>query len=197
MDLALDIGCGAGASTMALAEMGVSLRLLGIDPSPAMIRSATNHVSGVPFMVGVAEALPIDSKMVDVITAAGSLNYADSNRFFAEAHRVLSADGLLIVYDFGTGRWATECSDLDRWYSRMLRRWPTPSEGVQEVDRTTFESAPMHLVAYESFVASINFDLTSYIDYVMTESNIAAAVDSGTQTGEIRAWCEEGLSPLF
>lgn len=196
-DLALDIGCGAGVSTKAISQCGISRRLLGVDPSPAMIRSATSHVSGVSFMVGTAGALPIRSKMVKVITAAGSLNYADSDQFFVEAQRVLSADGLLVVYDFGAGRRAAECIDLDHWFTQMLHHWPTPREGLQEVDRTTFDTAPMHLVAYESFIVAINFDLSSYIDYLMTESNVAAALNSGVPESEIRAWCEAGLSPLF
>jgi SAM-dependent methyltransferase len=184
-------------STKAVGQSGVCRRLLGVDPSPAMVRSATHHVSGVSFIVGTAEALPIGSRMVKVITAAGSLNYADSYQFFAEAQRVLSTDGLLIVYDFGAGRRASECPDLDQWFTQMLHRWPTPREGVQEVDRTTFESAPMHLVVYESLVIATSFELDNYIDYIMTESNVAAAVDSGIPASEIRAWCEAGLRPFF
>ena len=40
IDLALDIGCGAGTSTIALMRCEIGNHVLGIDPSHAMIRAA-------------------------------------------------------------------------------------------------------------------------------------------------------------
>ena len=55
----------------------------------------------------------------------------------------------------------------------------------------------MHLVAYETFVVSIDFELDGYLDYLMTESNVGAAVRSGASLTEIRSWCEEGLHQML
>ena len=134
---------------------------------------------------------------VGLITAAGSLNYADIPGFFSEAARVLSPEGLLVVYDFASGRRSAQCPELDPWYSEMLRRWPKPNEGVQEVSRATFESASMHLVAHETFTVSIGFELDAYLNYLMTESNVGVAAGSGVALSEIRSWCEEGLRQFF
>ena len=103
IDLALDIGCGAGISTIALMQRGIGNHVLGIDPSHAMIRTAKRHVDGASFMLASAEALPVPSGTVGLLTAAGSLNYADISACFSEAKRVLSREGLLVVYDFSTG----------------------------------------------------------------------------------------------
>ena len=197
IDLALDIGCGAGISTIALIQRGIGDRVLGIDPSHAMIRTAKRHVDGASFVLASAEALPVQSGTVGLLTAAGSLNYADISACFSEAKRVLSREGLLVVYDFSPGRCSAQCAELDSWYSKMLRRWPKPNDGVREVSEATFESAPIRLVAYETFAVSIDFELDGYLDYLMTESNVGAAVRSGASLAEIRSWCEQGLHQLF
>jgi ubiquinone/menaquinone biosynthesis C-methylase UbiE len=94
-DLALDVGCGAGMSTAALMRLERN-RVLGVDPSPAMIRAAKRHVEAASFVLGSAEALPVSSDTVGLMTAAGSLNYADVAGFFSETKRVLSSEGLLV-----------------------------------------------------------------------------------------------------
>ena len=137
------------------------------------------------------------SGRIGLITAAGSLNYADIPGFFSEATRVLSSEGLLVVYDFASGRRSAQCPELDLWYSEMLRRWPKPNEGVQEVSPATFESSPMRLLAHETFTVSISLKLDEYLSYLMTESNVGVAASSGVAVNEIRSWCEEGLRQFF
>jgi ubiquinone/menaquinone biosynthesis C-methylase UbiE len=197
VNLAVDVGCGAGISTIALMSCGIGTHVLGIDPSFAMVRRAGRDVERASFLLGTAEALPIRSGTVGLMTVAGALNYADIPMFLSEAERVLSPDGVLVVYDFGSGRTSTQCTELDSWYSKMLQRWPNTHEGVQEVSRATFERAPLRLIAHESFTVSISFALDGYVDYLMTQSNIASAVGGGAAPSEIRSWCEEGLRPFL
>jgi SAM-dependent methyltransferase len=197
IDVALDVGCGAGLSTIALQGRGLARRVIGADPSAAMIHRARRHMAGGSFVLAAAETLPMRSGMVGLITAAGSLNYADIPAFFSESSRVLSPNGLLVVYDFATGRRSPECAELDAWYSNLLQHWPKPSGGAQAVNSATFEAAPMRLVAYDSFTVSLDFELDGYLDYLMTESNVGAAVSAGVALTVIRSWCEEGLQQFF
>ena len=194
--VALDVGCGAGLSTVALQRREIAHRVLGADPSQAMIRSARRHVEGASFVLAAAEALPMRSGSVGLVTAAGSLDHADIPAFFAESARVLSPDGLLVVYDFATGRRSPECAGLDAWYSDLLRRWPKPSGGAQAINSATFKSVSMRLVAHETFTVSLDFELDGYLDYLMTESNVGAAVRAGVSLSEIRSWCHEGLQAI-
>ena len=53
------------------------------------------------------------------------------------------------------------------------------------------------LVAYETFTVSLDFELDDYLDYLMTESNVGAAVSAGVALTAIRSWCEEGLHQFF
>src|SRR6478752_3918231 len=99
---ALDVGCGAGVSTRALT--GFAQRCIGLEPAEAMLKWAAPLAPSAHFAVGTAEALPIGDRTVDLISAAGSLNYADLDLFFPEASRVLMPHGVLLVYDFTPGR---------------------------------------------------------------------------------------------
>lgn len=197
VDLALDLGCGAGASTSALIRSGLGRRVLGVDPSTAMIVQAKAHTDGACFVIGTAEALPLGSGAVGLITAAGSLNFTSAPGFFAEAKRVLSIDGVLVVYDFATGCQSAACPDLACWYFEWLHRWPKPTSGAALNSRSTFAGAPLDLFAYKALTVTATFDLRGYLDYLMTESNVADAVRSGTSMGEIRGWCETQLRPIF
>src|SRR4051794_19947961 len=75
---ALDIGCGAGVSTRALE--GVAAHAVGMEPAEAMLRWTTTVALNAEFLVGAAEAVPVADRSIDLITAAGALNYVDLDR---------------------------------------------------------------------------------------------------------------------
>jgi len=101
--LAVDLGCGAGLSTRAVQPYAA--QVLGLEPVVMMVRLANRMVSGAMFAAAAGEALPLRDHSVDLITAAGSLNYVrDLDRCFDEMRRVLRQHGSLLVYDFGAGR---------------------------------------------------------------------------------------------
>ena len=195
-DVALDIGCGAGASTTALLRSGLGRRVLGVDPAPAMVRAARAHAAGVSFLVGSAEALPVGSGAVGLVTAAGSMDYTDVPAFLAEARRVLSADGALVVYDFGFGWRSAQCPGLADWHAAWLDRWPVPTNGIGAVGPRTFDGGPLELSAWTTLTVTTGFGLDAYLDYLMTESNVADAVGAGESPDEIREWCADRLRPL-
>jgi len=55
---------------------------------------------------------------VNLITAAGSLDYGDLSRHFPEAVRVLVPGGVLLVCDFSQGRSLRGSPRLDTWVSQ-------------------------------------------------------------------------------
>ena len=83
---AVDIGCGAGLSTRPLAD--VARTAVGIEPLEPMLAWTREVATDSKFVVGLAESLPLESGSADLMTAAGSLNYADLGKFFPEARRV-------------------------------------------------------------------------------------------------------------
>jgi ubiquinone/menaquinone biosynthesis C-methylase UbiE len=93
---ALDVGCGTGLSTLAL--KGLACQVLGVDPVAAMIACARPDPA-ITYVVGSAEQLPVEDATIDLVTVASALHWLATDRFFAEARRVLRPAGWLVVYD--------------------------------------------------------------------------------------------------
>src|SRR5512138_2967890 len=79
---ALDVGCGTGLSAAPLSRLADEV--IGIEPNEAMLRWSARVAPVAAFAAARAEALPVRSASVDVITAAGSLNYVDLATFAPE-----------------------------------------------------------------------------------------------------------------
>jgi ubiquinone/menaquinone biosynthesis C-methylase UbiE len=93
----LDIGCGTGTSSIALA--GYCEKVIGIDPSPSMLDHAAVHpqVTYLPFD---GSQLNLFGEDFDIITFAGSLFYAKSQSLLDEVVRVGKNKCLILIYDF-------------------------------------------------------------------------------------------------
>ncbi len=93
----LDVGCGTGRSSVALAEF--CERVYAVDPSQSMIEAATPHAA-VSYRSGSGEHIPLPDRSIDVVTFAGSLFYADLDHTVKELRRVCRPGSLVIPYDF-------------------------------------------------------------------------------------------------
>jgi SAM-dependent methyltransferase len=191
---ALDIGCGAGLSTKAL--HGFATHCVGLEPVASMLPWAAKTAPFADWIVGSAEALPLRDGCVDWITAAGSLNYVSLARFFPDAARVLSRDGILLVYDFSPGRESPDTPALDDWFSSFYRRYPPPPTEAQDLNPTILAkmATGFRMRARKDFEIDLTLTQSFYIDYVMTETNVAAALRRGVPRPEIASWCTETLS---
>lgn len=194
--LAADVGCGAGLSTVPLRT--VARYVAGIDPSEDMIRNCPAASEAMAFAVAQAEELPFASHSAGLITAAGSLNYAYLDRFFLEAARVLAREGVLAVYDFSPGRSFRDSDALDAWFRTFLERYPFPRNSALELSPEILASSPgFRMFAAERFEIAITVDPAFYVNYMMTETNVAAAVSHGADSDAIRQWCTSTLEPVF
>ncbi len=94
----LDIGCGTGYSAVALTRY--CGRVLGLDPSAAMLAAAPRH-PGITYLHGSGDALgQLPVPAVEVVTFAGSLFYAKSGELRKELGRVCAPGATILVYDF-------------------------------------------------------------------------------------------------
>ncbi|MFI6686507.1 class I SAM-dependent methyltransferase [Streptomyces sp. NPDC050485] len=93
-----DLGCGPGKVTAYLAELGVPA--FGIDLSPKMIAVAQQAYPSLSFTVGSMTALEIRDNELGGILAYYSTHHTPPELLpvvFAEFHRTLAPDGLLMV----------------------------------------------------------------------------------------------------
>ena len=102
----LDIGCGGGAAVRAAASAVPTGKVLGIDPSPAMIRYAEREAAHHPavdrmtFSLGRAEDLPVAAGSVDVAMAINSLHHWGAiEQGLGQVVRVLKPNGRFVVVE--------------------------------------------------------------------------------------------------
>lgn len=197
-EIAADIGCGAGLSTRPLVD--VADRCIGFDPSESMIQAARHVSPGSRFVVAGAEAMPLASGTVALLTAAGSLNYVRAlDAVWAEARRVLTRRGVLAVYDFSTGRSFTAGPELGEWFEAFVERYPPPHGQVRPLSPEILSEAADGFVVdrAETFELRLPMTCESYVSYLLTETNVQGAVRAGAPLESVRAWCMAALSPLF
>jgi SAM-dependent methyltransferase len=197
VDLALDVGCGAGLSTRPLQRL--ARRRVGVEPVEAMVRAARTLDPGAAFTVGAAEALPVTPASVDLVTAAGSLNFTRLPDALRDIHRVLRQTGLLAAYDFATARSFGDDETLDDWYAAFVARYPKPPSEAIPLDpaRLAAEASMFRLVGETPLRIPLPLTAEAYARYMLTETNVAAAVRGGTSLDDVRAWCEATLPHVF
>lgn len=188
---ALDIGCGAGRSTAAIAPIAV--RVVGLDPVPAMLAHGRAVAPRASFVAARAEHLPFAAGSFDVVTAAGSLNYVDPGLFLPELARVLSAGGVMVVYDFSAGRRLRGSDALAAWYAEFERRYPPKPGYEMDVPSLGYAEAGLRLASYAEFEVAVPMTRRSYVGYVMSETGVELAVAGGVPEAGIRSWCESTL----
>ncbi len=109
----LDLGCGTGVVTRALAARdGSSGHVIGIDQSPVLVDAARRLADEagvgerVDFRVGDIHALDVPAASVDAVVAHTTLSHvSDPLMVLSEAERVLRPGGVFAAFDGDYGSW--------------------------------------------------------------------------------------------
>jgi len=100
--VAVDLGCATGRGATALAARYPTARVLGIDSSRGMLRTAAASTGeAVRLIAGDATALPLRAASVELVLANLVLPSCRPERLFAEAARVLTDGGALMFATLG------------------------------------------------------------------------------------------------
>lgn len=85
----------------------------------------------------------------------------------------------------------------DRNGHEFKRRYP--SRRAQPIVPDALSLAPygLRLRRHEAFTVGLDLDPDFYLEYVLTETNVAAAVRSGVSASEIPEWCRRTLAVAF
>lgn len=104
LDRALDVGCGAGHVSFALASAGVS-KVIAYDPSAPMLAVVAQEAQArgygaIDITRGPAEQLPFDDDSFDLVVSRFSAHHWSSvDTAIAQMVRVLKVGGRLIIID--------------------------------------------------------------------------------------------------
>lgn len=111
---ALDVGCGAGSTSKALAQARPDATIIACDLSPALARIAEERLVGGParVLLGDAEAVAGEEGPFDLIYSRhGVMFFADPVRAFRSLRTAANAGAALVFscfQDWGANPWAAE-----------------------------------------------------------------------------------------
>jgi malonyl-CoA O-methyltransferase len=119
----LDLGCGTGYFSQQLQNLFPQASIIGIDLALGMVKYATNNLTKsnlLYFACADAEQLPFADRHFDLIFSNCCLMLLPNlSNLFAELHRVLKLEGLLLFSAFGPDtlqELATPATWLDMHY---------------------------------------------------------------------------------
>src|SRR5258708_2942546 len=96
-ECAWDCATGNGQAAVDLAEHFE--RVEATDASAEQIKNAVAHPK-VRYSVALAEASGLAARSVDLVTVAQALHWLNLDKFYAEAKRVMKADGWIAVWTY-------------------------------------------------------------------------------------------------
>lgn len=175
-DRSLDVGCGTGQSSLALAEW--SKDVTAIDASEPMLKNATPHPD-IHYMIGEAENLPFTDHQFDLVFVASSLHWFERRKFLKEVSRVLRPGGKFLVYD------SYLISGLENFSQKYSQRFPRPYEDVPIIDFELdfFNLSKRHI---HQFDFDKKLSQEDVVNYFLNLSNVAAGLDRGEDEHEVR-----------
>ncbi|HSK72037.1 MAG TPA: class I SAM-dependent methyltransferase [Pyrinomonadaceae bacterium] len=193
---ALDVGCGTGFSTAALKE--IAQRVIGLDISAEMLAWAEKE-NGVEYILASAENLPLGGDKFDLITISQAIHWVDKDKFFKEADRVLKREGWLIAYDNYFSDQAEKNPAFGDWHQQeFLKKYPVPPRAEISFETTSENPNDFVLARQDWHENIIEFSAAELVDFLVTMSNVIAAVEGGTQSiEEVREWLSDGVKPFF
>lgn len=96
-ELYLDIGCGTGNYTIALANTG--LNFYGVEPSEHMLNIAKSQNREMNWLIGQAEEIPAgDNMFAGCIATLTIHHWADIEKAFKELYRVLKENAKIVFF---------------------------------------------------------------------------------------------------
>jgi SAM-dependent methyltransferase len=196
-DQALDVGCGAGLSTAALAPL--ARQVTGLEPISTMLAHRRIVAPLARFVIGQAERLPFAARTFDLVAAAGSLNYTDLPSALPEIARVLTSDGTFLLYDFSVGRRSVSGDELADWFAAFEQRFTWP-HGWQplEVRELPLSAYGLRLLDYTDVEIQLPMTFDTYLRYMLSEVNVDNAIARGAYSAEeARDWCGQTLKAVF
>jgi len=193
---ALDVGCGTGMSSVAL--LALARAVVGVDASLPMLSHA-RPAGGLSYAASTAEALPFRTRSFDLVTACGSIDWVDKERFLPRTAELLGTGGFLVPLDFGHAGRSAAISGLEAWYRGRFRdAYPAPPSPDPLLTRSDAARSGFAAPLEAGLELSWTCTAAEYVEFLLTESCVIVAVEYGTATVDaVREDLRAQVEPLF
>ena len=196
LDRALDVACGTGLSCIALKE--IAQTIIGADGSSEMLKQAPRD-ERIVYLACLAENLAVGDATVDLVTVSSALHWFDREQFLSEAGRGLKSCGWLVVYNNLFSAEMKGEARFKSWYTTaFIQLFPTPPRDNRPFDEQEAERFGFRFIEREHYTNAVVWDKPQLIRYLMTQTNVIAAVERGGWTrAEVKAFLGKALGRFF
>jgi SAM-dependent methyltransferase len=168
---AVDLGCGTGQASVALALHFEDV--IGLDPSADQIARAEPHPR-VRYAVAPAEATALPAASVDLAIAAQALHWFDPARLYPELRRIARPGAVFAAFTYDLCRVdAAVDAVIDPFYRDVIGPWWPPERAHVDAGYRTLEF-PLPELAAPAFQIEESWDLDHVVGYLGTWSAVSA-----------------------
>ncbi|MDH5785502.1 MAG: methyltransferase domain-containing protein [Chromatiales bacterium] len=172
----IDVGCGPGVDTPALAQLtGVNGRVIGIDSDAAMLAEADKVIAGnelstiIEHREGSATELPLENNSVDACRAERLLQVLSPDveqQVVSEMVRATKPGGRIVLVDTDWGSASVDFSDgeLER---RLLTFF------AREMRPNGFAGRRLYSLCHQHQLCEIQLDTIPFVEHSYEESPLA------------------------
>jgi SAM-dependent methyltransferase len=151
----LDVGCGTGRFAEVLATR-FGARVFGLDAEPGMLAVArARKVPGLVFKQGHAERMPFKDGWFERATMILVCHLVERPAVFAEIHRVLGEEGVLVLATFEPGYFPRYY--LNEYFPSLLEidlaRFPSGEQLERELAATGFPEIEVEAFDREAVIS--------------------------------------------
>lgn len=167
--------CATGNGQAAVAIGAHAATVVATDQSRAQLAHAT-EAAGVHYVEALAEATPLRTGSIDLVTVAQALHWFDFEPFYGEVRRVLKPGGLFAAWTYSFLSVSAQLgADIDRairafYHDVIGPYWPPERRWVDERYRSIpfpFESMPT-----PAYTIEVAWNLEALLGYVSSWSAV-------------------------
>lgn len=189
-ELTVDLGSGTGLSTAIW--RGHSTRVVGIEPTPDMIRQARTDYPGVEFIEASCYQTTLPSGSADVVTCSQSFHWMEPVSAIEEVDRVLAKNGVFSVYDYVwpiSWDWEAELAHVNllQKAAAVLKSHPERHESIVYFPKSEHRKNIEKSSRFR-YVTEVMFD---HIEVCDPERYVGLALSQGQLQKVLKDWPEE------